>query len=87
MALAEIVKKIKQSSSFWLKKDPRYPKFHGWAHGYFAGSIGPSVLDKCRHYILNQEAHHNARSLQDEMEAFSNVYQLEWYPDEWTEED
>jgi len=36
IALADYVHEIKVSSSHWLKSNPKFPTFRGWAEGYAA---------------------------------------------------
>lgn len=83
IALADLVKSVKQSSSRWLKNSSKFPHFAGWAEGYFAGSISPSDVEACKSYIKNQEPHHKVCSITTEIEDLSRIYSLEFYPNDW----
>ena len=79
----EIMKKVKQSSSYWLKRDGGNLKFDGWAHGYFAASVSPQHVDRCQGYIKNQELHHGGKGLVTELEYLLENSGLEWYDEDW----
>ena len=58
IALAKFVEEIKRHSSRWIKtKGDHYTKF-AWQGGYGGFSVGPSLHDKTKQYIKNQENHH-----------------------------
>ena len=74
---AELVEKLKGSSSKWLKtRSPELAKF-AWQRGYGVFSVGPSDLDKLMRYIDSQETHHKKQSFQEEFRAFLNRYGVE----------
>lgn len=83
VAIAELVKDVKQSSSRWLKNNPAFPGFDCWGEGYYAVSVGVDGLEACRQYIMNQESHHGRLCLLDEMERMAHSYGLRWYRDDW----
>ena len=60
-AVADIVKKIKQSSAHWLKETRLLPHFDGWGRGYFAVTVSPGDVEPCKNYIINQEEHHKGK--------------------------
>jgi len=58
ISLAKFVEEIKRHSSRWIKtKDPYYKKF-AWQDGYSGFSVSPSLHNKTKQYIKNQENHH-----------------------------
>ena len=58
MSPAELVEKIKTSSSKWIKGEaPGLEGFH-WQNGYGAFSVSESNVSKVRAYIANQAEHH-----------------------------
>lgn len=83
VALADIVKTVKQWSSHWLKNNPRFPMFEGWGKGYYAVSLGVDGMEGCRQYIIGQEAHHLKSDLLNEMEVMARDNGLAWYRDDW----
>lgn len=70
IALADMIKDIKVSSSKMLQHTFLFPLYEGWASEYFACSVSPSHTDKVKEYIENQEVHHNGREYKTEMEEF-----------------
>jgi hypothetical protein len=74
---ANLVEKLKTSSSHWMKKQSTEFSSFAWQRGYGAFSIGPSNLEALRHYIDHQEEHHQARNFQEEYRAFLTKYGVE----------
>ena len=58
IALADYVREIKVSSSHWLKDNPKFPAFSGWAEGYAALTYSWRDKDMLVNYIKNQREHH-----------------------------
>ena len=58
IALADYVRDIKANSSSWLKKNPTFPAFDGWAEGYAALTYTWRDKDMIIDYIRNQREHH-----------------------------
>lgn len=83
LAVADLVRIIKGSTSDWMKNNPNFRKFKGWGVGYYAVSIGREEKDRCRQYIMNQEEHHKDRSLMIELETMIRAYEMDWFPDDW----
>ncbi|MCK5742896.1 MAG: transposase [Chlorobi bacterium] len=78
VALAKIIKEIKRHSSRWIKtKDPFYDNF-AWQNGYAGFSVSPSLHDKTKNYIENQEAHHKKMSFKDEYLLFLKEYGIDF---------
>jgi len=69
IALADFVKKIKTSSSAWLKKNPNYPNFRGWADGYAALTYATRDKEMIMSYIAKQREHHGTSSFLEEYRA------------------
>ena len=66
MAVAQLVKEIKATSSAWLKdQGPGLHDFY-WQAGYGAFSVSRSNVEQVIHYIANQEEHHRKRTFQEE---------------------
>ena len=85
LAIADLVREIKTSTTHWMKKTGRFEDFYGWQEGYFAGSVGPDGVERCKRYIENQEHHHNGNAFMAEIEWMIQKYGLDWYESEWNE--
>ena len=58
IALADYIREIKTYSSHWLKRNPKFPAFVGWAEGYAALTYAWRDKDVIVDYIKNQREHH-----------------------------
>jgi REP element-mobilizing transposase RayT len=65
VTLADPVKKVKQTSSVWIKEQPGGSKSFEWQVGYGAFSIGQSQLAALLEYIGTQEEHHRTKTFQE----------------------
>ena len=74
----KLLEEIKKQSSKWVKtKDTVYSNFY-WQDGYGIFSVNPSEIDTVVNYIINQEAHHQKLSFQDEFRAFLKKYKVDY---------
>jgi putative transposase len=66
VALADLVKEIKVSTSIWMKNNGLFPAFNGWSEGY--GSFTCSYMDigGLIEYIKNQQEHHAKKTFEEE---------------------
>jgi REP element-mobilizing transposase RayT len=66
VALADFMRELKVSTSMWMKDNPLFPKFDGWAEGY--GSFTCSYMDmgSLIEYIKNQQEHHRKKTFEEE---------------------
>ena len=72
--LSDFVKKIKHSTSSFLKgKDSFYLPFY-WQAGYGVFSVSPSKVSKTVTYIDNQMVHHHVMTFQEEYTRFLEEY-------------
>ncbi len=77
-AIADLLRKVKQSSSKWVKtRDPALSNFH-WQDGYGAFSVSPAHVPALRRYIADQEEHHRKESFQDEFRRLLEKYGIGW---------
>lgn len=67
--IADFAKKIKHTSSSWMKEQGREFYDFSWQAGYGAFSISISHLEKLLAYIDNQEEHHKTLTFQEEYRA------------------
>lgn len=74
VSIAEFAKKIKQSSSVWMKEQPGVSSDFEWQAGYGAFSLGQSQLEGLLKYIERQDEHHRTRSFQEEYLDFLAKY-------------
>ncbi len=87
IAMAKLVEEIKRHSSRWIKtKNPeRYAGF-AWQGGYGAFSVSPSLHEKTKNYIKNQEIHHSENTFKEEyvwlLQAYGIDYKEEYL---WTD--
>ena len=56
IALAKLVEEIKRHSSRWIKTKANYYKTFAWQGGYGGFSVSPSIHNKTKVYIANQES-------------------------------
>jgi len=78
ITMAQLIEKLKTSSSKWLKtQSPALAAFAG-QRGYGAFSVGPSDINALLHYIDTQEEHHRTRTFQDEYRDFLKKYGIEY---------
>jgi putative transposase len=76
VALADVVKELKTSTSKWIKsKGPNFRDFH-WQSGYGAFAVSQSNVAQVVEYIQQQEEHHRVRSFQDEFRALLRAHHL-----------
>lgn len=82
VALADMVKTIKQSSSKRLSETNYLPLFEGWASEYYACSVSPSHVEAVKGYIAGQQEHHKSKDYVNEVEDFVTKMGLTLYKDE-----
>jgi REP element-mobilizing transposase RayT len=58
ISLADYIREIKTYSSHWLKSNPKFPAFDGWAEGYAALTYACRDKGKIIDYIMSQREHH-----------------------------
>ena len=66
IALADLMRDLKASSSMWLKQNPKFPDFTGWAGGYGAFTYAYGDIGRVRKYVQNQRVHHKAKDFLEE---------------------
>ena len=66
VALSDFVKKIKASSTIWIKNEKLFPNFSNWQDGYGAFTYSTNDKDNIVNYIKNQQEHHKKISFLDE---------------------
>jgi putative transposase len=78
IALMNLLKELKASSSKWIKT--AYPELNSffWQDGYGAFSINPTEVETVKKYINNQHEHHRKKTFQEEYRAFLVKYQVDF---------
>ena len=67
--MADFVKDIKVSSTFWLKDRRLFTGFEGWQDGYGAFTCSPDSRQGIIDYIKGQAEHHRQKSFVEEYKA------------------
>jgi putative transposase len=78
IALMQLIKEIKQSSSKWIKTQHTSLINFYWQNGYGAFSVDPTKIDIIKNYISNQAEHHRKMNFQQEFLVFLKKYQVEY---------
>ena len=78
--LADMMEKLKASSSKWIHQ--RWPKRRAfaWQEGYAAFSVSHSNLAVVMDYIKRQEEHHARRSFREELIEFLEKNEIPYDP-------
>jgi putative transposase len=75
---ADLLEKIKKTSSAWVKRQgDQYAGFF-WQGGYDDFSIGWSQLEDLERCIDHQEEHHRTQTFQEEYRNLLRKYQIEF---------
>ena len=61
--IADVAKRLKGESSFWLNQQDWMDGYFRWQNQYYATSVGRSELSRVRKYIRDQESHHGKREV------------------------
>ncbi|HBE68096.1 MAG TPA: IS200/IS605 family transposase [Planctomycetaceae bacterium] len=69
LAVSEVIRDVKASSSKWLKTECGKSQFE-WQKGYGGFSVSFDRVNAVRSYIQNQDLHHKTLSFQEEYIGF-----------------
>lgn len=78
ITVSDLVRKIKTSTSIWLKENNMCDNRFSWQGGYAAFSVSQSQVDTVMAYIANQEQHHQKRTFKEELTAFLEKYNVKY---------
>lgn len=67
IALADLIRDLKTTTSIWMKKSDKFPSFRGWSDGYAAMTYSWRDKDRIVEYIRGQQEHHKKRSFEEEL--------------------
>ena len=87
IAISDIVRDIKASSSKWINENKWVKGQFRWQEGYGAFTYSKSQVDTVAKYILNQPEHHRKKSFKEEYLnilhkadiSYDEKYLFEWY--------
>ncbi len=69
-AVSDFMKELKEYSSKWLKANPNFPEFEGWAVSFAAFTYNLNDKQTIIDYIKNQKEHHKTVSFEEEYRNF-----------------
>jgi REP element-mobilizing transposase RayT len=75
-ALADILKQVKGSSSYWVNENDLIKEKFLWQTGYAAYSVSESNLERVYQYTAAQKQHHQKKTFQQEFDEFINLHGL-----------
>jgi putative transposase len=78
LSLANYVKDIKVSSSFWMKESGKFPQFKGWQEGYGAFTYSTKEKQAVINYVKNQKEHHKSENFLDEYRRLLSENDIEF---------
>jgi putative transposase len=90
MALSDLVREMKSSSSTFINQKKWVKGKFNWQEGFGAFSYGHSQLDDVIRYIQNQEKHHAKKTFKQEYVEMLKKFGVEYderYVFSWIEED
>jgi REP-associated tyrosine transposase len=76
LTIPEVVRKIKSSSTNWVKKNIQNRGGFAWQNGYAAFSVSNSNVDKVQNYIMNQRNHHKKINFEEEIKLFLDKHKI-----------
>ncbi len=78
VALADLVKDIKISTSNFIKNNNLFKNFNGWQDGYGAFTYSITEKQNLIDYVVNQEEHHKQISFREEFITLLNFHNIEF---------
>jgi putative transposase len=78
MTIANLVERVKTSSSARIKEEGPFLRDFHWQDGYGAFSVSQSKVEEVKRYIADQEQHHRTRTFQEEFRLFLQRHGMEF---------
>jgi len=78
VALSDLVKDIKVSSSKMIKEEKLFPKFSSWQVGYGAFTYSIDAKENLIKYIATQKEHHKKMSFEEEYKSLLKEFDVEF---------
>ena len=76
LTIPEVVRKIKSSSTNWVRKNIRVKRGFAWQNGYAAFSVSNSKVDQVQNYITNQRYHHKKINFEEKLKQFLDKHKI-----------
>ena len=67
VALADLIRILKTSTSTWIKSKGYFPEFANWQEGYGAFTCSHKDRESIVQYIINQKEHHRRITFKEEI--------------------
>ena len=67
VAVAEYIKKVKNASTSWIRRQNVFPRWLGWQDGYSAFTHSIGEKERLTEYIKGQQEHHKGETFVDEL--------------------
>lgn len=77
MAIADLVRDIKNNSTNFINKNKFVNGKFSWQEGYGAFSYAHSQINQVYNYILNQEQHHHKKSFREEYVELLTKFEID----------
>ncbi|MCF6238359.1 MAG: transposase, partial [Candidatus Marinimicrobia bacterium] len=78
VALSDLVKDIKTSTSAWIKQENIFPAFDFWQVGYAAFTYSQEAKENLIEYVKNQDRHHHRTPFIDELKKLLREHDIEY---------
>ena len=78
VALADLVKDIKLSTTSLIKQKNIFPNFGGWQDGYGAFTYHIDAKNGLIEYVKKQEEHHRIKTFEEEYRQLLNEHKIEF---------
>ena len=78
VALSDLVRDIKHTSSEWAKQCGYFPMWNGWGREYAAFSVSSGAKNDVIEYIKGQKEHHKHLSFECEYKMLLQQHGFEW---------
>jgi REP element-mobilizing transposase RayT len=76
LALADVMRVLKASSSKWINETKGRNRKFGWQDGYAAFTVSQSQMSRVAAYVRNQAVHHQTKSFRDELVSFLKRHEV-----------
>jgi REP element-mobilizing transposase RayT len=78
VALADLVKDLKLSSSDFMKSSDLFPDFTNWQEGYAAFTYSIEAKENLIKYVFNQHEHHRKKTFIEELKELLIEHKIEF---------
>ena len=73
-SLSQVVHLIKGEATFWINSNKLTKGHFNWQNEYYAVSVSPSLIQKTRNYLKNQELHHANSDFNEELKLIEKSF-------------